>query len=179
MTENEVKLPELPAHKGFLLLHNTGGVSQVWGYTADQLRAYATEAVRMNHAAGGEAVAKNKWAPPYPDAAKDPFNSLLTTHPAADALGVVREWGGFIEGRYPYTYAYDLLREMNPLRGDNSRAEMAAFVTEHCAKRGIEKEKFCCQLADIHIRYEQAVDRAGAARITELEAALGQGKADG
>ena len=39
------ELPELPMHKGFLCLHNTGGISQVHGYTADQMRAYAQAAL--------------------------------------------------------------------------------------------------------------------------------------
>ena len=50
------ELPELPMHKGFLLLHNTGGVSQVWGYTADQMHAYALQALAAQPAPVGNAV---------------------------------------------------------------------------------------------------------------------------
>lgn len=38
-----VQLPEVPAPKGYLLLHGHMSVNQVHGYTAAQLREYATE----------------------------------------------------------------------------------------------------------------------------------------
>lgn len=39
------ELPPLPTHKGLLTLHNTGGVSQFYGYTEKQMREYATAAI--------------------------------------------------------------------------------------------------------------------------------------
>lgn len=51
-------LPALPVHKGFLYLHGAASVSQVFGYTAGQMEAYARAAI--DHAlarSGAEAVA--------------------------------------------------------------------------------------------------------------------------
>lgn len=46
-------MPALPHHKGFLFLHNQGGVSQVWGYTADQMYQYARDyAAALSQPAG-------------------------------------------------------------------------------------------------------------------------------
>lgn len=39
------ELPLLPMHKGLLTLHNTGGVSQFYGYTEKQMVEYATAAI--------------------------------------------------------------------------------------------------------------------------------------
>lgn len=39
------ELPPLPMHKGLLTLHNTGGVSQFYGYTEKQMTEYATAAI--------------------------------------------------------------------------------------------------------------------------------------
>ena len=66
----------------------------------------------------------------------------------------------FIPSRYPYTYAYDLLRQEQPLQGDNSRGEVSGYVTEHCLVKGIDKEAFCYKLADIYLQYEVALVKA-------------------
>ena len=44
MNNQAAQTMPLPASRGYLHLHNTGGVSQVYGYTADQMQAYAQQA---------------------------------------------------------------------------------------------------------------------------------------
>jgi len=75
----------------------------------------------------------------------------------------------FIPGRYPYTYAFDLLRERRPLYGENSRGQMSQYVTELCRVRSVDKEAFCAQLADIYIAFQLAEEKAADARDAALE----------
>lgn len=83
-------MPELPAHRGYLYLHNTGGVSQVYGYTAAQMHQYARDyAAALSQTAG---VAEGwKLVPNYPTAKmviamRDAFDvgrSMVETYHAA------------------------------------------------------------------------------------------------
>ena len=88
----DARLPELPAHRGFLLLHNTGGVSQVWGYTAEQMHAYALEALARG-AVDGSALAEvldlldnvtasNDSEADYLGQAENMLRNILTRQPA-------------------------------------------------------------------------------------------------
>jgi hypothetical protein len=77
------------------------------------------------------------------------------------------EW--FIPTRYPYTYAFDLLRELRPLAGENSRSQMSQFVTELCRVRGIDKGSFCAQLADIEISFRLAEEKARSERAASVQ----------
>lgn len=57
----------------------------------------------------------------------------------------------FIAGRYPYTYAYDYLREMNGPVGSMSRADCAGAVGRWCEQSGVDKDSLCVMLADLYI----------------------------
>ena len=80
---------------------------------------------------------------------------------------------GFIPTRYPYTYAYDLLRMQRPLQeGNNSRGEMSMYITDYCNSKGYNKELFCQHLADIYIEHELAEQEAGIKRNKLVAAAF-------
>lgn len=53
MNNQAAQTMPLPASRGYLHLHNTGGVSQVYGYTADQMHQYARDyAAALSQTAG-------------------------------------------------------------------------------------------------------------------------------
>lgn len=85
-----------------------------------------------------------------------------------------QEWPQFSASRYPYTYAYDLLRNTHPLDGDNSRGEMSAFVSKFCLDNGMDKEALCRRLADIHIAYERDIEAATRRKHVAILAAITQ-----
>lgn len=84
----------------------------------------------------------------------------------------VAAWPSLIPTRYPYTYAFDLLRSQRPLPGDNGRGDMSQHVTKLCQESGADMLKVCRSLANAYIAYEQALEAAADARESAITAAL-------
>ena len=82
------------------------------------------------------------------------------------------DYAGFIPARYPYTYAYDLLRCKRPVEGDNSRSDQAQYVGEFCRERNLDKHEFCSKIADIYIRREVAIRNAEDSAKLELQSLM-------
>lgn len=102
MNNQAAQTMPLPASRGYLHLHNTGGVSQVYGYTADQMHQYARDyAAALSQTAGVAEVKRDREGDrlrfPDPD-----FNAWLDAgisdagHTVYDSISSIEDaWQGW------------------------------------------------------------------------------------